>query len=131
LDVRISKLGTSLGFDVYRKPKNTQRCIPASSFHPDHYKLPLSDETFKSEVEYIKDTAFVNGYSKDIVERLLKKHLLRNVTTLRWAGLVYHPKLFYKFANVLRKHAIWAAPRTTRRMSQLLSNSKDEIDDHK
>ena len=106
--------------------------------------LPLSEESFKREVEYIKETACVNGYSKDIVERLLKKHLrkrqISNITTLspieeteklRWAGLVYHPSLSYKIANVLQKHAIRAAPRTTGKLSQLLGNPKDAIDDHK
>ena len=90
LDVKVTKMGNSLEFDVYRKPTNTQRCIPASSCHPNQHKLaafhsmihracnlPLSEESLSRELKYIKDTAKVNGYSEVMVDRLLKKHLAK------------------------------------------------------
>jgi hypothetical protein len=34
LDVRVTRKDSRLEFDVYRKPTNTQRCIPITSCHP-------------------------------------------------------------------------------------------------
>jgi hypothetical protein len=39
LDVRVSRRDSRLEFDVYRKPTNTQRCIPITSCHPMEHKI--------------------------------------------------------------------------------------------
>ena len=104
--------------------------------------LPLAEESLRRELNYIKDTAVVNGYSEDMVDRLFRKHSkqrrLSEATTLtplekekdfKWAGLIYHPSLSFKIANVLRKFSIRAAPKTTEKLSRLLKSPKDATDE--
>jgi hypothetical protein len=39
LDVSVTRKDSKLEFDVYRKPTNTQRCIPITSCHPMEHKM--------------------------------------------------------------------------------------------
>jgi hypothetical protein len=63
LDVRVTRRDSRLEFDFYRKPTNTQRCIPITSCHSMEHKmaafhsmlhractLPLSRKNFEKEV---------------------------------------------------------------------------------
>lgn len=73
-------------FEVYRKPTNTKRVIPNTSNHSYQQKtaafhhmahrmmtLPLSDEGRTKELNYILETAEVNGYQERTVQAIINK----------------------------------------------------------
>ena len=75
-----------LSFEIYRKPTNTQRTIPATSNHSFRQKmaafhyfihrmttLPLSEEGKQKELEYIFETARINGYNKTAIQAIIDK----------------------------------------------------------
>jgi hypothetical protein len=132
LDVRVTRRDSRLEFDVYRKPTNTHRCIPITSCYPMEHKIPalrsmlnrdfnfpLSSEKFKKEVAYIKETAWLNGYTETTIDGLMPKHLfkrkIKELTTLspiskevttKRVGLLFHPGLSRKISNIMTKHDI-------------------------
>lgn len=100
LDLRIKRNKGKFEYGIYRKPTDTQLCIPKGSHHPWRHKmaafecmihrlfsLPLSKDEYKKELDYIFDTAKTNGYEKSVIEGLHKKHEQRksisNITTLQ------------------------------------------------
>jgi Reverse transcriptase (RNA-dependent DNA polymerase) len=99
LDLMIEVIGENLSFDIYRKPQHVQRYIPNDSNHPLIHKMsafdsminrlfntPLNQENFDKEKRYIIETAQINGYRREMIESLMKKHdkkkKLRQLTTL-------------------------------------------------
>ena len=86
LDVMVKRVDNKIEFDIYRKPTNTDRCIPSNSNHPNQTKLsalnsycyrainvPLSKNNYNKEVKNIQRIAKINGYTNRIVNSLLKK----------------------------------------------------------
>ena len=76
-----------IDISVYHKPTSTLRFITTDShcpiqhklaaFHSLTYrlcKLPLSASSYKAEYEYIKKVADMNGYSDQLVDKLILKH---------------------------------------------------------
>ena len=85
LIVREPSLPT-LSFEIYRKPTNTRRTIPATSNHSHQHKmaayhhmihrmqtLPLSDEGKTKELDYIYETARINGYQTTTIQAIINK----------------------------------------------------------
>jgi hypothetical protein len=100
LDLKLHRENGRVTIDIYRKPTDAPLMIHnASNHHPLHKNaaieaavhrlctLPLNKERHKKELEYIGDMAMRNGYKKEIVASIYKKHKnkmdLRNITTLR------------------------------------------------
>lgn len=99
LDLLIVKEQTKIDFEIYRKPTNTQRTIPNTSNHSHQHKmaafhhmihrlqtLPLSSTGKNKELDYIFETAQLNGYSKqtiqNIIDKKAKQQYKRTLTTL-------------------------------------------------
>ncbi|XP_037924319.1 uncharacterized protein LOC119660012 [Hermetia illucens] len=76
LDLRITNNSGKLEFEIYRKPTATQRTIPATSAHSMVHRLctyPLNKDGFHKERMFIVDTAIKNGYTAEIIEKLIKR----------------------------------------------------------
>lgn len=99
LDLNITRMNDSLEFNIYRKVTNTDRCIPSTSYHSTQTKfsafnsfcyrainVPMSDTNYQKEIDKLYTVADMNGFSKNIVDILLKKREqrknLRDLTTL-------------------------------------------------
>lgn len=92
-------MNDTIAFNIHRKPTNTDRIIPNTSYHTEQTKLaafnsfcfraikyPLSDLDFENERQKIYVIADVNGYNRKIVDNLLLKYQrkkeLQELTTL-------------------------------------------------
>jgi hypothetical protein len=122
--------GFLLQFDIYRKPTDTQMSINADSFHhPSHkhaafhsmifrlFNVPLSDENFKKELQYIRETGRMNGVEDKVIEKIFQKHrkksMLKEITSLnpnnrekettRYVGIPYYGNLTEKLRRKLRQ----------------------------
>lgn len=100
LDTRLIKEKDGISFDIYRKPTDKPLCIPYNSHHDLNHRLaafesmcyrawnlPLSDELRRKELEYIVNMAVINGYRREVVESISRKHerriILKSLTTLQ------------------------------------------------
>jgi hypothetical protein len=154
LDVRVTRRDSRLEFDVYRKPINTQRCIPITSCHSMEHKmaafhsmlhqacnLPFSRENFKKKMAYNKETAGLNVYTDTTIDRLMSKHhfkrKIKEVTTLspirkkskpKRAGLTFHPSLSRKIYNIMAKHNIQMVSKVSGKLFQVLWSPKDVVE---
>lgn len=99
LDLMVHRINGRIEFGVYHKPTTTMRTITSDSHcHIQHKlaayhclvfrlcNLPLSIAEYMKEYTYIKETARVNGYRTDMVDKLIRTHSKRaqasNLTTL-------------------------------------------------
>jgi hypothetical protein len=87
LDLLLIREGNKIALDIFRKPTDAPLCIPNESHHPMSHKLaafqsalyrmwtiPLSDSRRRKELEYILYMATINGYKKETILKLNKKH---------------------------------------------------------
>lgn len=140
-------------FDVYRKPTTTERYITADSQHPLEHKLaafhsmihrlvnlPLSDERFDTEKQYILRVAQVNGFSEGMIENLIRKktnrvYQLQNTThrrdyepkLSRMVVATYHPATNDKLGKALNNMGFAMANKTVPNLAKLLGNPKDKL----
>ena len=87
LDVLIIKNIPSLDFSIYRKPTHYDRYLHFSSNHPPCVKrgvvISLVDRVLKicsrnhikSELDYVKDILFCNGYPINLIENIIDRRL--------------------------------------------------------
>lgn len=155
LDLIIKRNGSSLGFEIYRKPTHTQRFIPKSSNHPIQHKMaafssmihrllnvPLSSQDFEKEKKYILDTAQINGYQSAVIskriEKLQKEKRKHQLTTLyqqhqkenqndRRVPITYDKEMTGKIKKAFEKIGVETAP-TSRpfQLKTLLRSAKDK-----
>lgn len=129
LDIRMNrKADGSIEFSIDRKPSNTPCYIPSDSFCPMSHKqaafhsmvyrlckIPLNIENYMSELKYIKHPALLNGYSTQMIEKLVALHSKNiertNSTTLssereplKKITFPYIPLITHKLKNVFKKH---------------------------
>jgi len=87
LDLAIERSSEGrISFSIYRKPTQTDHCIPSDSFNPRTHKMaafrsfihrlysvPMSTVNFYKEVDIILQIAFVNGYTNNDLRKLFKR----------------------------------------------------------
>lgn len=158
LDVELTRNSHSIDIAVYHKPTSTKRIITSDSFCPVQHKhaalhsmahrlvnLPLSVSSFKNEYDYILDVARVNGYSKALIDSIVKKHsdkLVQNeVSTLFRQSMsdtlsefkreVFHyvPGIMNKLKNCLKMHKMIPVYTNSHKLKYIFSSTKDGIDD--
>ncbi|XP_037924406.1 uncharacterized protein LOC119660100 [Hermetia illucens] len=132
LDLRVTNNSGKLEFEIYRKPTATQRMIPATSAHTATQKMaaynsmvhrlctyPLNKDGFHKERMFILDTAIKNGYTVEIIEKLIKRKqeqiwknqhstLFEQESTLadtKWVSISLS-KDFYRIKSLLGKYDI-------------------------
>jgi hypothetical protein len=99
LIVREPSISSSMSYEIFRKPTSSQRVIPYTSNHSFQQKmaafhhmihrmltLPLGEAAKDKELQYIFETARLNGYNRNtiqaIIDKKLKELLRKSQTTL-------------------------------------------------
>jgi hypothetical protein len=155
LDLMISREKGIFEFEVYRKPTDKPICIRADSYSPPEHKqatfeslfhraynLPLTKEGFKKEINYIYNLGKKNGFRREKIERVEKKHktkkLAQQVSNLekitkdaepkeckRLLQLTYFPPLSEKIKRVARRNGIHSYYNSRGTLGDYLINLKD------
>ena len=95
LDLTITKSNNKLEFSIFHKPTQTDMVIHNSSIHPYSHKLAafrcyihrlintsMSQVSFKTELNLIKQIAVNNGYKSEIIDQLLETKLTKQALSL-------------------------------------------------
>jgi uncharacterized protein (UPF0335 family) len=152
LDLMVSRKGdNSLKFSIYRKPTSTDRYITSDSnhfgaqkqaaFHSMTHRLfniPMEKEDFEAEKLQIYQAAALNGYDKEFVNKIIRKHERKkhrqNATTLqpvkeetRRVSLPFYPKVTNAVQAALRQHGLKTAYKSSPTLKDRLCSLKDKI----
>uniref|UniRef100_A0A8D8YVM4 Reverse transcriptase domain-containing protein n=2 Tax=Cacopsylla melanoneura TaxID=428564 RepID=A0A8D8YVM4_9HEMI len=151
LDLSVTRLGSSLEFDIYRKPTFTDCVIGKSSNVPNNIKyasfhsmlhrlisIPLSLDNYLKELGKIHTIARNNGYTIGEINNLLLKKLRKQKRERiyaripkdgndNWRKLRYGNKDCIKIGNELRKVGIQPAFYNDRTIGNYLINNKPKI----
>lgn len=138
---------------MYHKPTSTRRVITSDSFCPFQYKqaafhsmahrlcsLPLSIKHYKHEYEYIKSVADVNGYSENIVDKIIANHAKKvkrkNMSTFfnnkerenekKKVSMSYAPTITTKLKPIFNEHGMMIVYKNNNKLSDLLGSTKDK-----
>lgn len=152
LDLNLRRIDDKIDVGVYHKPTSTMRTITSDSFCPIQHKqaayhspihrlcrLPLSVANFKKEYDYICETARVNGYRQDMVDKLVYKHSNKvkksNLTTFfsqkdtvknQRVSFAFVPQITNKLKSKFADHNLDIVYRSDRKLSNLLGSTKDK-----
>lgn len=152
LDILIERKNGKFEFGVYRKPTDSPLTIPSDSHTPRNYKmaayesmmhrlfnLPLSKSSFENEKLYIYEVARINGYDREEIEKIEKKHLergkLKQTTTLKcikekeennFMVIPYHPPMTDRLAKYVKKRGINSIYTSGVSLGRQLINLKDK-----
>lgn len=90
LDLTLTRFNNKLDISIYRKATTTNHTIHSTSNHPQQTKhaayrfminrmhnLPLSKQNIEKETRIIKQIARMNGYQEQIIDKLIRKALLK------------------------------------------------------
>lgn len=136
-------------FDIYRKDTYTDSIIPIESNHPLNTKLaafhsmlnrliniPMNKKNFKKELETIRTIAKNNGYSIDLVDKLLSKKL-KNIVISKlyptdktkpvvntWRRIPYVGPISDNLGKILRSFNVAPAYFNNRTIGKTLLNNK-------
>lgn len=154
LDILVKRNNINkLLFSVYRKPTHTQRFITSDSNHCRKHKeasfnsmvhrlvnVRMTTEDFSAELAYIKETALINGFSHQLIDRLIRKHRnkkrVTDITTLevmtediaRKVAITYHPTCTGKLKNAFKRINKCLVPVAPTKLRNLLCKTKDSCD---
>jgi hypothetical protein len=163
LDLMLEVNGGKIEFDIYQRPQFVQRFIPNTSHHPVQHKMaafetmifrmfntPLSAEKFAKEKKFIEETAVINGYKREMIRKLMKKHETRKVTqemttleaekkdsvkTVRtfngkerriFVNLPFFPPVTDKIQKILKKHNINSYYTSNGNLKDIIGKTKDK-----
>lgn len=153
LDLEIQRIGCDLEFAVYHKPTSTMRTITNDSHCPIQHKkaayhsmvhrmcrLPLNIANYRNECLHIKNTARVNGYSEEMIDKLIYKHSRKvrniNLTThfsqqtksdKKRVSLNFVPCITNKLKHAFGEYQMEIVHNNDRKLSNLLGSTKDKI----
>lgn len=162
LDLQLNKtMKNKIEVSVYHKPTSTLRFITKDSHCPNEQKkaafhslihrlckLPLSPKNYKSEYEYIKKVANMNGYSEILVDRLIFKHSNKirksklstlflqnknnsNQVEKKRVSMGFVPEISNKISKKFREHDMQLVFSNNNKLKNLLGSTKDKIDNMK
>lgn len=113
-----------------------------AAFHSMAYrlcKLPLSVSSFKKEFDFIVHLANVNGFEKEIIEKIVKKQsnkirknnittlFSQNETTTKFrVSFAYIPTITNHLRKTLEKENIHIVYNNNKKLKQILGSTKDE-----
>lgn len=144
-------------FEIYRKPTDSQLCIPFDSCTPMIYKvaafetmfhrlynIPMDRDAFKKEENYIYECAELNGYKKEIIENIQRKHSRKSKqpkSTLKRENksepnegrlmlLNFYPPVTHQIQKIAKKAGIPCIYKSQGNLGDLLINLKDKRQNH-
>lgn len=154
LDISISIEKGSHEFEIHRKNTSTDLLIQGDSFTPPSHKLaafhsmahrllniPLSDSSFRREVQVMEYLKEVNGVRLDINQLIIKKHIkmvLNKTTSIsrvkqnsdrksRWLKIPYLGKFTKSLSRELRPYRRKITHYNYMTMYKIFGNNKDKI----
>lgn len=151
LDLTIQRTySNSFTFSIFHKPTTTDSIIPYSSNHPPQHKfaffhsafhrllsLPLSQDAFHCELNFIKQVAFNNGFPMHTINKIYHKHtnkflnynLIRppDIKPSKFNSLPYLGTISHIVKNILNKYNINISFKTEHNLSRYIANSKDKV----
>lgn len=154
LDLLISNNEQKIEFDIYRKTTHTDIYINNTSMCPNNHKhavfhslihrlinVPLSKEKYIIEYNKIINIAKINGYDKNLIQKIHSKHTQKNIikhsTSLKnspiqnspakYIKILYHPSIHYKIKNIFSKHNIITSFYTNTKIKFIIGNPLDKI----
>lgn len=154
LDLELQRVSDKIDVGVYHKPTSTMRTITSDSHCPVQHKqaayhalihrlcrLPLSAANFKREYEYIKETARVNGYSENMIDKLVKKHsnkVKRSKLTSFFTqntpsqdkqrvSMSFEPVITNKLKSKFAENRLEIVYKNNGKLQNLLGSTKDKI----
>lgn len=159
LDLLLTNINKKIEISVFHKPTATDRYITNDSncpmqhkmaaFHSMVYrlcKLPLSIKNFNTEYEHIKRVAEINGFSADLIDRLIKKHSIKirksSLSTLfaenrkieknchdeKRVCLTYIPEITDKLKTVFKQNNLRIVYSSKNKLKDLFGSTKDKIE---
>lgn len=153
LDLELQRKDNKIEVAVYHKPTTTMRTITSDSHCPIQHKqaayhsavhrlckLPLSISNFKREYEYLKETARVNGYNPDLIDKLTKLHSKKvtrsNLSTFfslreeeeeySRVSMRFEPNITNKLKTKYRENGMEIVYRNECKLMNLLGSTKDK-----
>lgn len=102
------------------------------------FSIPMTEEKFLEERKYIFEVGKVNGFTKNFISKIMKKHetqkYLRDATTLlpvrnspeRRISVPFYPTITNQLRNVLRKHDIELLGVSNETLKTQICNYKDK-----
>lgn len=151
LDLKISRIQNKLAFSIFRKPTYTDTTIHNSSFHPVSHKLaayhslvhrlltiPLSPSDYKTEVTAIKTIAQNNGYSPNLINKMIHKKQKQLITNMiypnikdthnkKFVSIPYIGNLSQKIAKLIKTDNTQISFHTLHNTGKTLINTKTPI----
>lgn len=99
--------------------------------------IPMENDEFAAEKEYIYKVASINGYGKDFVDKIINRHkrikYRQTITTLRpdrreiqRISVPFYPKVTNPIQNILKRHNFHVVYKSDKTLRQLLCNQKDK-----
>lgn len=155
LDLTITRTSNRHTFQIYRKPTHTDTVIPQSSCHPWQHKLaafycyihrlltvPLSLNDYQKELSIIYQIAITNGYSKQLIDKIIVRKRTSMVNRLLYAvppertqkvrsSIAYVGPVSDKISRTLRRSEVNVAFRTGNSLKRNLCNQKEKLDRHR
>lgn len=99
-------------------------------------KIPLSEENYKMELDNIIHIAIENGYSKHIIENILRKRERKELmgdnqkkpnNTIKWCTLPYIGEATEKVGRILQKNNYRIAYKSNYTLKSFLPSVKDPV----
>ena len=156
LDLLLERKKNRIEFNIYRKSSMTNRYITSDSFCSYANKLaafnsmiyrlckiPLSVKNYINELDHIKHLANINGYSENIINKLVCKHA-RNIKRKKLSTFYslsykenikkrvvfgFSGSLTEKLKHIFKQHDIDLVCTNNFKLSNILCNIKDKTED--
>lgn len=158
LDLKLKRINKKIVFDVFRKETSTIRFLTNDSYNPIQHKhavfhslayrlvnLPLSQDCYASEYEFIKQAATVNGYERNLIDNIINKHhrqkLQNDKSTLfvqnkklekklhKYTKMIYAPDITNKLIKIYKNNDMELVFKSGLNLKNLLGSTKDKLDE--
>jgi hypothetical protein len=101
--------------------------------------IPMDQDAFDKELNLIKEIAIFNGYKKDMILRLVKKHKWKKQinelsslkseidTVKKRSALIFIPKLSNPITKVFKKYNVEIVSSKNNNFKSLIGSTKDQL----
>lgn len=153
LDLLLTRFKHHIDISVYRKPTTTRRYITSDSYCSFNTKmasfrsminrmcnLPLSAENYTKELEYIRETADINGYNSHIINNMVEKHMkkqkreslstmfkIQKDENIKRISFTFAPPLTNTLKHLFKKHKLELTFANNNKLLHKLGSVKDSI----
>lgn len=150
----VERVNDSVEFGIYHKPTSTMRTITSDSHCPIQHKkaafhsmvhrlcrIPLTVAKYQAEYEYIKETARVNGYKSEMIDKLIVKHARKvknsNLTTFfsqpnaaenQRVSMNFVPQITNQIKTKFKHYDLEIVYKNNNKLTDMLGSTKDKID---